>query len=104
MSKKKSKDKSAKQLVIQDEDRDEMGWAPIHDAASEGDVQEVIQCVKAGTDVNMPIKSKDHFNGCVPVLLAISCGHVETLRILARLGANLNIVVGKDSPITRAIA
>ncbi len=38
MSKKKSKDKSAKQLVIQDEDRDEMGWAPIHDAASEGDV------------------------------------------------------------------
>ncbi len=51
----------------------------------------------------MPIKSKDHFNGCVPVLLAINCGHVETLRILARLGANLNIVVGKDSPITHAM-
>lgn len=103
MSKKKPEDKKAEQTWIQIGVRDEMGWAPIHQAASDGDEQGVIEYVKAGADVNMPIKSKDHFDGCVPVFLAISCGHVNTLYILARLGANLNIKVNGISAVVLAM-
>lgn len=83
--------------------RDEKGWAPIHLAASSGKEISVVSFVRDGADVNMLIESSDRFNGMSPAILAAQGGHVETLLVLARLGADLDIKVNGMSAAMFAI-
>lgn len=83
--------------------RDKQGWAPIHIAASSGREISVVSFVKDGADVNMLIESSDRFNGMSPAILAAQGGHVETLLVLARLGADLDIKVNGMSAVMFAI-
>jgi ankyrin repeat protein len=86
-----SKEKSEEQNKVKIGVRDKEGWAPIHYWSSFGMEILVANCVNKGADVNMPIKSSDELNGYTSVILATQRGHVETLLLLARLGAKLDI-------------
>ncbi len=83
--------------------RDEYGWAPMHLAASAGEVMTVVSLAGQGADVNMLIESGDGFNGMTPAILAVQGGHVETLLALARLDADLDIKVNGMSAAMFAI-
>ena len=83
--------------------RDEQGWAPIHLAASAGEVMKVVDFAGKGADVNMLVESGDGFNGMSPAILAVQGGHVETLLALARLDADLDIKVNGMSASMFAI-
>ena len=83
--------------------RDEYGWAPMHLAASAGEVMTVVSLAGQGADVNMLIESGDGFNGMTPAILAVQGGHVETLLALARLDADLDIKVNGMSAVMFAI-
>ena len=83
--------------------RDEQGWAPIHLAASCGREISVVSFARDGADVDMLIESGDGFNGMTPAILAVQGGHVETLLVLARLGADLDIKVNGMSAAMLAI-
>lgn len=83
--------------------RDHAGWAPIHLAASNGEEIDVVSFAGQGADVNMLIESSDEFNGMTSAILTVQGGHVETLLVLARLGADLDIKVDGMSAVMFAI-
>jgi ankyrin repeat protein len=58
----------------------------LYEAAMDGDVVEVRRMVSAGADVN-----EQGAAGMRPLQCAALSGHVETVKLLAQLGADLGV-------------
>ena len=65
--------------------RHHQGWAPIHFAASRGNVEVLIALHCLGADLTMSTN-----DGATPAFIAAAKGHVAILTELHRLGANLS--------------
>ena len=63
---------------------------PIHDAASDGNIEAVKQHLDAGSDVN----AKDDLTGSTPLHYAAMGGHKELAELLIAKGANMNAKEG----------
>lgn len=75
------------------------GWLLVHLLASNGNTRDVFTLAQSGDD----IESQDEFDGFTPAILAVQGGHVETLLLLARLGADLDAKVSGMSAVMYAI-
>ena len=65
---------------------------PLHDAAKNGDIEEVRELLDAGIDVNS-LNSE----GATPLHWAAFKGHVEVAKLLVKRGAKVNALTKKGS-------
>lgn len=61
------------------DDLDEVGWAPLHHAAAQGDVNAVQHLVDAGANVN--VKDREQWT---PLMKAAAEGHADCMQVLIR--------------------
>lgn len=72
-------------------DRNDRGYTPLHDAVIRGDLPRINALIKAGANVNSPIRSKEVYSsewGATPIHLAARDGQREIVETLIKAGAN----------------
>ena len=88
--------------------RNALGFAPLHDAASQGDVDRVILLIQRGADVNVRVRSTERYSpewGNTPLHEAARDGRIEVAAELMSRGALVNAQNARGiTPLHRALA